>query len=108
MTNLELNLDSVMVNDPFLTFVLVDFNAKLSLWYNSNITTYEDSKMDNDVTSQFGLQQIIPEPTHILSDFSSCIDLIFSTQPNLVLGSGNHSLLHANCHHHITFLKIQY
>ena len=70
MTNLELNLDSVMVNDPFLTFVLVDFNAKLSLWYNSNITTYEDSKID-DVTSQFGVQQIIPEPTHIISDFSS-------------------------------------
>ena len=41
-----------------------------------------------------------------------CIDLIFTTQPNLVVESGVHSLLHASCHHHITFpefnLKIHY
>ena len=35
----ELNLDSVRVNHHFLTLVPDDFNAKLSLWYNNNITT---------------------------------------------------------------------
>ena len=42
-----------MINNPFLTVVLVDFNAKLNLWYNSDITTYQGSKTDG-VTSQFG------------------------------------------------------
>ena len=104
INNLEYNLDSVMVNNPFLTVVLGDFNAKTSLWYNNDITTYEGSKIDG-VTSQFGLEQIIKEPTHIIGNSSSCIDLIFTNQPNLVMESGVHSSLHSNCHHHITFAK---
>ena len=32
INNFELNLDSVMVNNPFLTVVLCDFNEKTSLW----------------------------------------------------------------------------
>ena len=39
INNFELNLDSVMVNNPFLTVALGDFNAKSNLRYNSNITT---------------------------------------------------------------------
>ena len=100
-----MNLDSVMVNNPFLTVVLGDFNATSSLWYNRDITTYEVSKTDG-ATSQFGLEKIIKEPTHIIGDSSPCIDLIFTTQPNLVMESGVHSSLHSNCHHHITFAKL--
>ena len=54
-----------MVNNPFLTVILGDVNAKSSLWCNSNIATYEGSKTDG-VTSQFGLQQIIKESTPYL------------------------------------------
>ena len=90
INNFELNLDSIMTNHPFLTVTLGDFNAKSSLWYNNDITTYEGSKIDG-VTSQFGLQQIIKEPTNIIGDSSSCTDLIFTTQPNLVMESGVHS-----------------
>ena len=57
------------------------------------------------MTSQFGLSQIIKEATHILESYSSCIDLIFTTQPNLVVESGVHPSLHPNCHHHIVFAK---
>ena len=93
-----------MTNNPFLTVTFCDFNAKSSLWYNNDIATYESSKIDG-VTSQFGLQQIIKEATHLIGDSSSCIDLIFTTQPNLVMESRVHSSLHSNCHHHITFAK---
>ena len=93
-----------MVNNPFLTVVLGDFNAKTSLWYNNDITTYEDSKIGG-VTSQSGLEQIIKEPTHIIGDSPSCIDLIFMTKSNLVTESGVHYSLYSNCHHHITFAK---
>ena len=67
INNLEYNLDSVKVNNPFLTVIHGDFNAKSSLWYNNNITTYEGSKIDG-VTSQFGLQQKIKKPTHFIDD----------------------------------------
>ena len=56
----------------------------------SDVTTYEGSKI---------------EPTYFIGDFSSCIDLIFTTQLNLIMESRVHSSLHANCHHHITFVK---
>ena len=36
---------------------------------------------------------------------SSCIDLIFTDQPNLVVDSGVHPSLHSNCHHQITYCK---
>ena len=104
VNNFELNLDSVMVNNPFLTVVLGDFNAKTNLWYNNDITTYEGSKLDG-VTSQSGLEQIIKVPTYIIGHSSSCIDLIFRIQPNLAVESGVHSSLHSNCHHHIAFVK---
>ena len=78
INNFELNLDSIRTNNLFLTVILGHFNAKSSLWYNNDITTYEGSEIDG-VTSQFGLKQIITEPTHIIGDSSSCIDLIFTT-----------------------------
>ena len=37
------------------------------------------------MTLQFGMQQLINEPTHILPKLSSCIDLNFVSQTNLVM-----------------------
>ena len=82
----------------YLFTLTVYFNAKSSNWYKHDTTTYEGSKIDA-ITSQFGLKQLIQEQTHILTDSSSCIDLILTSQPNLVMGSGVHSSLHQNCHH---------
>ena len=35
-----------------------------------------------------GLQQLINIPTYILPNSASCIDLIFTSQPNLIIDSG--------------------
>ena len=73
-------------------------------WYQDNIITFEVCKIDI-ATSPFGTSQIIKEPTHILSNSASCIDLIFTCQPNLVMHSGIHPSLHPNRHHQIIFTK---
>ena len=104
LNNFELNIDAVTANNPFLTVVLGDFKIKSNLWFKGDKTSYEGSKIDA-TTSQFGLQQLINEPTHFIADSSSCIDLIFTSQPNLVMESGVHSSLHPNCHHQITYAK---
>ena len=44
------------------------------------------------------------EPTHI-PDTSSCIDLTFTSQPNLTIESEVHSSLRSNCHHQLIFAK---
>ena len=49
--------------------------------------------------------QIVKEPTHISNTSSSCIDLILTSQPNLITDSSVHSSLHSNCHHQIVFTK---
>ena len=59
----------------------------------------------NGIISQFGLEQIIKELTHIIGDSPSSIHLIFTTQPNPAMESRVHSSLHSNNHHHITFEK---
>ena len=59
--------------------------------------------MIDAVTSNCGLHQLIQEPTHILNSLSSCIDLIFTSEPNLAMESGVLSSPHPNCHHQVVF-----
>ena len=89
-----------------MTVILGDFNAKLNTWCKSDKTTYEVSKIDG-LTSNFGLKELIKEPTHIIRNSSSCIDLLFCSQPNLVMESGVHPSLHTSCHHQIIYPKFQ-
>ena len=102
--NFELTLDVVSATNLFLIVAIGDLNAKSRNWYTGDTTTFEGSKIEA-ITSQFGLQQIINERTHIQGKSESCIDLIFSSQPNLVMSLGIHSSLHQNCHHQIIFTK---
>ena len=61
--NFELTLDTIVNKNPFLIVALGDFNAKTTNWYKNDLNFYEGLKI-NTVTSQFGLQQLINEPTH--------------------------------------------
>ena len=89
---------------PFLITVLGDFHAKSSNWYSDDSSSNEGIQIDS-IASYYGLHQLISEPTHILPNSSSCIDLIFTSQPNLVVQSGVHASLHSNCHHNIIYAK---
>ena len=77
-----------------------EFNTKSSKSHCQDKSTFEGNVIDN-ITSQFGLYQVIKELTHILNTSSSCIDLIFRSLPKLIIDSGVHSSLHSNCHHQI-------
>ena len=84
--------------------VLRDCNAKSKNWCKADITSLEVSMVDT-VASSYGLNQLLQEPTHILNSSTSCIDLIFTLQPTLVMKSKTHSLLHSNCCHQVGFAK---
>ena len=102
--NFEMTLDLVSKKNPFLIVVLGDFNAKLSQWHDKDSSTSEGISIEN-ITSQFGLHQIINEPTHILENSFSCIDLIFTSQPDLSVESGTQPSLYPYCHHQIIYAK---
>ena len=105
LENLELNLENLVQRKPFLVVGIRDFNAESSNWFCHDKTNFEGDAIEN-LTSQFGFHQVIKEPTRILVTSSSCIDLIFTSQPNLITESGVHSPLHSNCHHQIIFAKL--
>ena len=73
--NIEMTLDLVSKENPFLAVVLGDFNTKLSQWYKKD-SSISDRISVKSIMSQFGLYQIINEPTHILEKTSLCTDLI--------------------------------
>ena len=62
-------------------------------WHSTDKTAYEGRQLES-LTSQ-----VIRDPTHILESNSSCIDLVFTSQPNLVMTSGVHSSLLRYYHH---------
>ena len=82
-----------------------DFNVRSSSWWSDDIDTVEGTRLES-ITSYYGLHQIINEPTHILPSPASCIDLVLTNQPNLVINSGVHPSPHQNCHRQIIFAKI--
>ena len=103
-SNIELNLDLLSRCNPFLTIMIGDFHEKSKQWCKIDKTSFEGSQLQL-LTSKFVLSQIITEPTHILENSRSCIDLLFTSQPNMVMDSGLHASLHHHCHHQIIFAK---
>ena len=69
-----------------------DFNTKSKNWYSQVKSSFE-GKTIKSITSQFELYQLINETTNSLENCSLCIDLIFTSQPNLVVEPGVHPSL---------------
>ena len=94
MSNFDKLLNHIKQFRPSFTIILGDFNARSKSWLLEDVTFHEDTHIES-LTTMHGLQQLISDPTHLLPNSSSCIDLIFSDQPNL----------HVKCHHQIIHCK---
>ena len=69
-----------------------DLYAKSCNWSINDTKTTEGDQLDS-ITSLYYMKQLILEQNHILQRSSSCIDLIFSNQPNTAMNSGVDNLL---------------
>ena len=111
LSKLENLLSDINKRKPSLSVVTGDFNGRSSSWWSNDINTIEGSHLYS-LTSSNGVSQLINKPTNIQTNSSSCIDLIFTNQPNLSVNSGVNSSLHPNCHHQIVhtsfYLDIYY
>ena len=73
---------------PFATFFTGDFNAHSQFWWPDGDTNIEGMEIENLFTS-LGLPQIISEPTNFEPNKKpTCIDLIATDQPNIILDCG--------------------
>ena len=91
--------------NPDFSIILGDFNDRSNNWWAGDTQTSEGSRIDS-LTTSYGFRQLVSEPTYILKNSSSCIDLIFTDKPSLIIDSGFHPSLHPNCHHKIIHCKI--
>ena len=105
LSGFENMLNVISSCKPDFSIILGDFNARSKSWWQNDINTSEGTKIDA-LTSYHDLHQLISQPTHILASSSSCIDLTFTDQPNLVTDCGTHPSLHLNCHHQIIYCKL--
>ena len=111
LLNLEKLLNQISQLKSSFLVILGDFNARSRSWWCEDITSRKGTQLES-LTISCGLHHLIFDLTHLLPSLSSCIDLIFTDQPNFVVDSGVHPYLHPNCHHQITFsiynFKVEY
>ena len=104
------NLFAKIKNEnPYAMFFTGDFNGHTQAWYPDGDTNAEGIILDNLFT-ELNLTQLISEPTHFFRDDCkpSCIDLILTDQPNIVLNSGVRPSIDPTVKHEITFCKINF
>ena len=84
-----------------------DFNARSTKWWKLDKENLEGREI-NIITRAAGYSQLINQPTHITKDSLSCIDLIFTSNPNLINSSGVEMSLFEKCRHNIVYGKIDF
>ena len=108
LSDFEQICSNIALETPACSIFLGDFNAKCTNWWPDNENNPCGLELFTLSTS-FGYTQLIDEPTHFAANKSpSCIDLIFVSQPNLVVESGVHPSLCRQCRHQITFAKLSF
>ena len=105
MISFEQLIDAITAKNFLFVLIAGDFNVRLTNWWKNNLSTSEGTQVDS-LTTSYGLSQTISVPTHILPNSPSCIDFIFTNQPNSVTESRVHPSLHPKCYHQTVFAKL--
>ena len=99
---------SIALENHVSSIILGDFNAKCTNWWSNGVNDKHGLELFNSSSLQ-GYSQVISEPTNFQPNSSpSCIDLIFTNEPNLFIESGVHASLSNTCHHQIIYAKISF
>ena len=78
----------------------------LTLNFGGLMATTPEGREIDDLLTSLNLYQVISEPTNFEPNKnSSCIDLVITDQPNLILDSGTRASLDPYCYHQIFTVK---
>ena len=102
MNKFEQMLSKMSTEEPYAIIITGEFNCRSPQWWEDDIKTDEGKQLE-PLMSDLGLHQLISGPTHMIGHSKSCIDLIFTDQPNLFIEFGIHPSLHEQCHHQIIY-----
>ena len=98
----------IQAENPFATFFTGDFNGHSQFWWPDGDTTPEGKEIE-ELFSSLYLSQVISEPTNFTPGKNpSCIDLLVTDQPNILIDSGTRASLDIKCHHQIIHGKVNF
>ena len=95
--NFLLTLSNMDDTSPFCSIVIGGFNARCRNWWAGDANS-NAGKESESLTSTAGYTQLIDKPTHFFSGRSSCIDLIFCNNPEIVSECGIDHCFFQTCH----------
>ena len=108
LNDLENLYAKIKYENPYAMFFTGDFNAHSQNWWPEGNTNNEGITIEN-LSSALDHYQIIREATHFEEKQNpSCIDLISSDQPNIIVGSGVRPSLDPFCKHQIIYCNINF
>ena len=102
---IELLTDYMRDEKPQCIIFAGNFNGRCKQWWPEGNENHQGIALDEFIEGN-ALFQLIDQPTHILENSKSCIDLIITTQSSLFVESGVHLSLFKGCHHEIIFGKV--
>ena len=91
LSNFEKGVSDTTSCNSLFTIALGDFNARSLVWQTRDITTIKGTQLEF-LTTVHEFHQLISQPTHLPPQTSSC--------------SGVCPSLHWNCHHQISYCKL--
>ena len=107
ISKLQYTIEDISKLNPYVSIIIGDLNTKNTRWWgevNDKAGIFLCELFDN-----LNLTPVIDQPTHFRPGCNrSCIDLITTSQPNLMVESGVLPTLVNTCHHQITFAKIDF
>ena len=90
--------------------LLADFNTPPT--HPSVVAPMATTPKGTEIEERFtklGLSQLSPEPPNFEPHTNpSCIDLVVTDQPNIIVDSGTRASLNSYCHPHIVYCKVNY
>ena len=100
--SLDILMNNINSLNPAISITTGDFSGKCLKWYTFDTSDNIGKELDT-ITSTVGYSQIIDKPTHFTNNSSSCIDLIFTSNPSILVDSGIEKSLCSSCHHDIIY-----
>ena len=77
-------LGNIEAESPFCTVIMGDFNSHLKEWYQGDKNDVYGMAMQK-LLKNHGISQLVDQPTFITRNAKTCIDLVVTNQPNLIL-----------------------
>ena len=90
-----------------ISIVTGDFNVKCSKWCSFDISDHIGKELAT-ITLSAGYSQIIDKPTHFTNNLSSFVDLIFTSNPSIIVDSSIEKSLSSSCYLDILYANINF